>query len=120
MSVAHLPRGDLHPAFHALAHFYQTLADYHFTRALNRDDHDYYCFEYTHNTTNARILVAWLPTTGHPPTSKTLPLDKASIANLTTLEQMPLTADPAPKPTYTPTADNTAITLDLSESRFAT
>ena len=51
------------PAFYAMAHLYQTLGDYRFSRVVKQDKDDLFIFEYVNpDKSKEPVWVAWSPT----------------------------------------------------------
>ena len=100
------------PSFHALAHLYQSLAQYRFTRAILKKEAHAYAYEFTHATNpKKKVLISWSPTGEGRTTEIDLPF---GASRLLRAETMPLTpAAPAPL-ALTPTA--TSLRLKISES----
>jgi serine/threonine-protein kinase ATR len=99
------------PAFHAMAHLYKTLGDYRFTKAVVRDG-ALYCFEYARDgKRDDRVYVAWSPTAGVKPATRTLPIAGRGV---TKTQRMPLSAEDAAAVDWKQVGDG--IELEIGES----
>ncbi len=100
------------PSFHAVAHLFARLGDYHFTRAVTKKPGELYVMEYRHGTQPDRaIWAAWSPTGAGRKASIRLPIGSATIERA---ERMPTTISPEPVRWTTPVTGE--IELEINES----
>jgi serine/threonine-protein kinase ATR len=99
------------PAYFAMAHLYQTLGDYRFSRIVKQDKDDLFIFEYTNpDKPKAPVWVAWSPTGEQREVNRAIevpgPIVKA--------ERMPL--KPGDAPTVPIIIDANTPQIPISES----
>jgi hypothetical protein len=99
------------PAYYAMAHLYQTLGDYRFSRIVKQDKDDLSIFEYVNpEKPKEPIWVAWSPTGTQRETTKPVAVPGAILK----AERMPLKAGAAESITIT--TDNNLAQMPVTES----
>jgi hypothetical protein len=100
------------PAYHAVAHLYQTLGDYRLAGVLAKDVGGAYAYEYVHERdTRKRIIVAWSATGSGATAQVRLPLRGARIVEA---RKSPLDAGAAPL--VDAVAQNDQVLLEVDET----
>jgi hypothetical protein len=99
------------PAYFAMAHLYQTLGDYRFSRIVKQDKDDLYIFEYLNpNKPKEPIWVAWSPTGAQREVSRSVVVPGTIVMTA----RMPLKPGDAPIPAII--NDGNAEALPITES----
>ena len=97
------------PSFYAMSHLYKSLGDYHFVRAVVRQDAELYCFEYERSGASSdHVYVAWRPTGDGEVKRIVLPLDLAA-GKAFKADQTPLTAGESKKVEWTQAGNGVEI-----------
>jgi hypothetical protein len=100
------------PSFHATAHLHRVLAEYRFSRVIEKKAGELYAFEYVHAANpKKKVLVAWSPTGSGRTAEVELPVAGASRVRA---ERMALAPGEPPTVEATPTKGGLKVTVGES------